>query len=166
MLTDNINKYYSKNKEEFDKLVGKANYKTKIYRDDDDNNTIDVLDNDKTLLRATYEVIGYYNTVTSIWVWGWANPFVEKDMTNKVREMKELEQMFITTDKLDDKTKQLYLYFIKNPSFYIASENLDNLLSMILYYTNGKWTIPRNYGPANSPNYLEFILIKNILQIK
>lgn len=160
---DNINSYYSKNKEMFNKILGSVNYKTKIYRDDENNNIIEILDNDKSLLKAIYEVAGYYNLSSSIWVWGWANPFIERDLTNKVNEIRDKEKVFITTDKLDDKTKQLYLYFIRNASFYITHNNLTDLLSMTLYYTNDKWILPRNI--QNTPNQLEFILIKNILQI-
>ena len=164
MLRDNINKYYSTNKENFNKLIGQiSNYSTKVYRDEEHNNIVDVISDNKPIIRATYEVIGYYNITTSIFVWAWANPFIEKDLIKKSSELRDLRNTFITTDKLDDETKQLYIYFVSNPSFYISGNNLSKLMPMILYYTEGNWILPRN---NNVPAQLEFILIKNILQIK
>lgn len=166
MLSNKISDYFAKNKEQFEKLTKNNNdFNTKIYRDNESNNVIDILHNDELLIRAKYEVVGYYNVVSSTWTWAWANPFIEKDLVTASQKLQKIRETIITTDKLPADDRELYLYFISNPVFYISADNITMLMQMILYFTDGTWIVPRKNN-NNIPTQLEFILIKNILQIK
>lgn len=166
MLTDKINDYFTQKKQEFSKFVGDIkDYQVKPYRTPDDNNILDIMKDNVQILRTDYEVIGYYNTVGSIWTWGWANPYVEKDLTKKVSEIRKLKDIILNCKNLNNDDKELYLYFITNNVFYILADNIDNFFKFVLYYTDGKWIVSRKHNTL-APNMLEFMLIKNVLQIK
>lgn len=170
MLRDKFNKYYADSKKEFEKLISTSKYNIKLYR----NNNVDLIDlfiGEKKILTADYEIIGYYNLINSMWRWGWSNPFVEKNLVTSETIIKNINDTIYKSSELTDKEREIYLYFLNNPSFYIEKDNLDELLKMTFFYTKGKWFITRknkNKRIENSsslPTELEFILIKNITQL-
>lgn len=120
------------------------------------------ISNNKFNLKTEYNIIGYYNPIDSIFIWGWANPFVEKDVTVNIKDsIKES----ISKKKIDKDYTELFLYFVNNATFYIKEENLDMLLKLVLYVDKGQWLV----GVKNedkSPLLIEFVLIKNIIQVK
>lgn len=167
MLVTKIDAYYKKSKAEFDKYGITDNYNIEVFKTPENNNIADVMRDEKQLLRIDYEVAGYYNLINSTWTWGHANPFIEKDITKSVDGLKKLKKVLLETNTktLDTAHKELYIYFITNPVFFISRENIDKLIKFVIYYTDSKWMLMRKNNTKN-PTHLEFILVKNILQIK
>ena len=164
MLIEEINKYYTKHKNEFEIFVPNPKYDIKLYRTND-KDLLDLQNETGKILTAEYEIIGYYNLINSFWTWAFANPFIEQKLTKSVSKIKTLHKEIATSNKMGDMDRELYLYFIDNPLFYIGKDNLDNLIKMVFFYTTGKWIITRKNN-NKIPTQLEFILIKNIIQLK
>lgn len=166
MLSERINNYYDKQKQQY-AMLSDATYTVNIYKHDD-KDIVDVYKQNKKIVRGYYDLIGYYNTNTNIFVWAYANPFVEKDMTKKVASLKDKKEMLMKVESITDELRELYLYFISNSSMYISKENLQQLLKFVLYYMNGHWIVERKNADStvNSGQQLEFLLINEISQIK
>jgi hypothetical protein len=49
---------------------------------------ISFYDKNKTLLhKSTYEVLGIFDPIGSIWIWAWATPYLDKNMTRISRKI-------------------------------------------------------------------------------
>jgi hypothetical protein len=158
-LENEINEYFLKQEEDSKQIKIKNNYNyTFIYINE--NYIVDIYSNDNThIMRATYEILGNYNIISSIWIWAWAISYIEKKLTIASKNI--LKYSKILEDKVNDKEIERYLYYTKNPTFYISFKNLDELIKLSFFITKGFKIIPRKIN-----NNIEFILIKQILQEK
>lgn len=173
-LFDIYLKYYVIQNEMFKKILKKndLNYinsmlhsenKNIIYNFSEIDNLyyMEILIDHKVILKAEYEIIGYYNQNDNIWVWSWANPFMDKILYKDIKEKNnnKLKDIIQSTQNITKEIETVN-YFINNPIFYISPENLPDLLNMTLYNTDGFIYININN------NINKYILLKNIVQFK
>lgn len=153
---------YIKNKQENKKLIESDNYKFKFAYTDEDDHIVDIYKNNKLLIRATYEVLGCYDVICSIWIWSWAISQIEKNLTENP-ENKAKELCNILLDSNINKDVEEYLYYLTNNIFFISYKKLDKLLKFGLYMTKNKYILAHKID-ENKPKLIEFILIKKITQ--
>ena len=80
----------------------------------------------KLILRATFQIIGMYNVVNSMWLWSWFNSQVEQNLVGDVKTI-------VTNWRPDDITKsnEQLLYFVSNPTFFISYKNIQKIISFV-----------------------------------
>jgi hypothetical protein len=169
MSTKSINDYFEKKTQDLTKIVHNMddlkNYKVSVFHHDKNSQNIISLKHDNKEIQANYEIVGYYNIISSVWIWANANPFIEKDLYPNLNKILDQKESLIKSKSLESKDRELYYYFVSHNSFFIAKENIDILLKFILYHTQGLWIVSRLGDPNNKHQY-EFVILKEILQIK
>jgi hypothetical protein len=113
-------------------------------------------ENSKKRLIVNYTIAGYYNMSTSIWMWSWTNPYLEKDMRDKIKDIIKNNKY-----ELKGENKELYNYMLNEDTLFITGENIDELIKLILYITGGIWYVSRK---NNKSNVLEICIIDKIVQ--
>ncbi|ARF09322.1 hypothetical protein Catovirus_2_271 [Catovirus CTV1] len=99
---------------------------------------------------AQYEILGIYDNRTNEWFWSDKLPFVDKSLTKKSMHIRKR----ISNLKDIAETFGLSSFVIKN---------IESLIHIMLYYSDENWII-KTVNKFNK-NIVEFILIKNILNI-
>lgn len=165
---------YVNNRRQDSKLSDSVDYHFNFMYTDEGEHMVDVYRDKKHVLRATYEILGCYNIVCSIWVWGYNISQVEKDLTESSRRVKQFANDLAESTVSDDgqtspsrpltKTMEEYIYYSRNPSFFVSYKNLDRVLRLGLYVTKGLDIVARKDG--DQPKIVEFILLKKIIQEK
>lgn len=151
-----------KNKLNNIKINDSDNYKFEFAYTNEDIHIVDIYKNDKLLIRATYEILGCYNVISSIWVWSWAISQIEKNLTeNTKNKAKELHDILLNNRITKDIEE--YLYYLTNDTFFISYKNLEKLLNFGLYMTKNKYILSHKIT-EKEPKIIEFILIKKITQ--
>lgn len=129
----------------------------------DSEHLVDIYKNNKLHLRSTYEILGCYNLISSIWIWSWNISQVERDLTIKANEIKkysrELPDLNLITRDIEE-----YYFYGTNPSFFISYNSLDRLLKFSEYITKSIAILPRKID-LNNPIIIEYILLKKIIQL-
>jgi hypothetical protein len=154
MLSKKINDNFLEKKNIIDKIISPEDLKKANINILDDK-LLEVKNSSNKKLIANYSIIGYYNLHSSLFIWAWANPFLEINLSNSIK-------LKIQNIKLSGDKKELYNYMINNDSLMITGENIDELFKLVLYITKGKWIISKKQGDKS--NIIEFILINNIVQ--
>jgi hypothetical protein len=171
MFSNKVEKNFNDKKKDMENIVNldslkKYNINYIKYDDKSDINNIVELsdpnnsDNSKKIL-ATYKIAGYYNLVSSIWIWAWINPFLEKNMSEKIKDY--IQNKNLSKEIKSDKKKELYNYFITEDTLFITGENIDEIIKFILFVSNGSWIISKKQENSNN---LEIIILDKIIQNK
>lgn len=73
--------YYDSNNEKYSKLYDKFKYYSIITSENDtDHNIIIFYDkNNEIIFKSRYEILGMYNASSSLWIWGWSMPSLQKN---------------------------------------------------------------------------------------
>lgn len=100
----------------------------------------------KSIIKSHYQIIGYYNIISSIWTWGYAIYYIEKNLTQLSKTI---------TPQTEEEQ-----FFCDNPVFFIPYNKLDILINFILTVLKGERLYPRKVNQ----NIIEFILLTNIIQ--
>lgn len=162
-LQSDIDKYINKQKKEDIKLTDDDdNYDLKFLYTDENEYIVDIYKNKKILIRATYEILGCYNIISSTWTWSYAISQMERDLSNNVEDQINKFKDLLLTGKITKETEE-YLYYLSNPSFFISYKSLNKLLNFGLYITKSKHVVAHKINKSQ-PKIIEFILIKKILQ--
>jgi len=163
MLESKINTYFNEHKNEIlSYSLDSPNIEFE-FSNHDEKHIVDIYINDKLVLKASYEIIGVYNIISSIWIWGWSLPYIEKDLVKSSNKIKKLLPILLNYECEKDKdydTIEKYIYYCKNPSFFISYKNLDDIIKFSLFFTKKLWIIPHNLENKK----IEYILLKKILQ--
>ena len=178
-----VNNYYDKKKEHNLKKINiSKSFNTKMYVNSEGDHILELYDDSKMILKAKYDLLGFYNLSNSVWYWGWNIDLVDKKLINASKHMKTFPQyikdnynQFTFVDAED------YYFRTDNGNFYTSLENVDKLIKLALYYMKGEWyitlctsrdgkTITCDPNSINHPNdnpimRFEYYLIKHILQI-
>ncbi len=168
---DKINSYYiSINDDIQNKVKGlnnKNNYEY-VFTKNDDTQLIEVYLDDKFVLKAEYAILGLYNIQLSMWYWSWNIAFINKKLielpTKKIKNF--IDIINDNYDKFDKVDVETLHYLISNDNFYISNNNIDKIIKLSLYLTNGIWYFPikQNNNDNDDSNQLQYILITKILQ--
>jgi len=153
---------YIKYQQENKKISDNDNYKLNFAYTDENEHIVDVYKNDKLLLRASYEILGCYNIICSMWIWGWSLSYVEKNLVKNTKTAAKNLYKILSNGDITKDTEE-YLYYLSNPSFFISHKNLNKLLNFGVYMTESKFVLPHKID-ENKPKIIEFILIKKITQ--
>lgn len=169
MLSNKIEKYFNLKRKEIISIVDldKLNkYNVDVVKYDDklhNGNIIELSDknNHSNRFLSTYFIAGYYNIITSTWIWAWANPYLEKNLADKLKN-KIKDNSLIGQIRKDVNKKELYNYFSTEDTFFISNKNIDELMKFILFVSNGLWFVSRKIND----NSLEILIIDKIIQNK
>lgn len=179
-MLNNINKYYKKIEKDINQ---KFNYK-KIYdfqfsKDKDDNAIIIISENDKTILKAYYRVLGLYNLYNNMWHWSYSIDLIDRKLTKDVDKIKDISDYVKNNYKEFDSKVADELYFrTSRDYFYTSPKNIINLVKLGLYVTKSLWYIPLCYGKdattcvhdniKKSDKYkrVEYIILDKIIQLR
>lgn len=156
MLINIIEKYYEAKKNIFLKYFVQNQYSLKFFYN---NNRHIIYINSKNInIKAEYEILGIYDTNNKYWTWSNSLPFIEKNLVKTSKHVRNYKNKIF--DFLVKNNKNIY-HYLNDSSFQL--DNIDLLTKVMLYYSNGNWIIV--YNNVSNNNILEFILIKNILNI-
>lgn len=151
------------------------NYKFKFHKDRSGNHIVELFDGDKSVLKGEFQLIGMYNLINSIWYWGWSIDFVDKQLTQTVKKVKqfphEIKENF---DKFDPVEADELHFLTSNGSFYTNSKRVDFLGKLAQYLMDGEMVISLcnerdgttcsiDKGKKESLSRIEYILITKIL---
>jgi hypothetical protein len=88
LIVDALEKYDNNIEKYRDKLKDAHHYKLVENDSEIDYNSIIFYDiNEKILLEANYEVAGVYYNKESIWLWSWADPYYNKKLSTKSKNL-------------------------------------------------------------------------------
>lgn len=160
MLFELFDNYYNLKNEKF-KIFFDSELSSAIFSRLNEKYVVD-LHTKKYRILAEYEILGTYNTNISSWIWSYSNPLVEKNLTLVAQKIKDLRDQ-VSNFKGNSKDIEQIYYYLNNPIFYISIENINLLSKFLLYYSECNWIVHMNNN--NNPFIIEFILIKNILNI-
>lgn len=161
----NIDSFYNNAKSSIEKKINvDANFDFEF-----DNNIVKLYLGNKLKFKGEYNILGIYNIESSVWYWSWGISFINKALTNQVVKIKEfskeLEDNYGQFDALE--AEQLY-YLISNNNFYISNINIDKIIKLGMFLTNGIWIFPykknKNDSDGKQFDTIEYILITKILQ--
>lgn len=155
LITD-ITNYYNKQKKNMSypenidiKFVEKKN-----------NKIVEIYDSNKKLLtKSKYSIIGLFNTTTSNWYWGWFLDFVDRDLVDNTKKIKEWGKKILESKKIKSKHNQALYFYTKNGSFMTNSMNVSFLAKLALYVLKGKYYFPIMHSEEGSNAIQEYIVI-------
>ena len=116
------------------------------------------IENKKYNIKAEYQILGLLDMNTNIWTWGYDLRFIERDLIKSSKKIRKNVRILEIKNMNEEN-----LYYLNNSSFSINIEKMDFFIKLLLYYSDGNWII--NIVRNNNSNLIEFILIKNILNI-
>jgi hypothetical protein len=114
---------------------------------------------------AKYELLGTFDLTTSTWYWSHLfNPH-NPQTTLISKNINENMKIFIENKKikLTQYDLELVTFFCRN-SIYIERENLEILIKLCLFLSDVQWIMPYR-KIDNTPSKIDFIIIKQIIQI-
>lgn len=164
-----IESYYNIQYNNIKRLISKdKNYHFEFLYTDNNKHIVDIYDikknKKKLVLKAEYEILGCYNAICSIWTWGWAMSMVEKNLTESSRKIRNFSDKLEGSKRITSNIEK-YIYYCKNPTFYLSNKNLNEIYKLGIYATKSIWMIPRKIENMKS-GIIEIILLKKILQEK
>lgn len=177
-FSNKVDKYFNiKKKDIIDIIDPNYNYDYKFSTDKDNNAIVEVLKNNKLVIKAEYELLGLYNLFNSVWYWGFGLDLVNRDLVKGSKSIKEFSKIIKKNYEDFDKKEAEILYFrTNNNNFYTSKKNIDNIVKLGLYITKSKWFLPVCYNNDNIPiscekissngsiKRLEYLIIKKIIQ--
>ena len=86
----NMNSHYDNLKKKISKKINIDEKLDFIFNEDSNLYTVDIMINNKLIMKAEYSIIGMYNLPLSIWYWGWAIDFVNHKLTQNLKPVKKL----------------------------------------------------------------------------
>lgn len=97
---------------------------------------IEFISDEQIILSAQYQILGYYDYINNIWIWGWLTHL----NSNLISLSKELLNYGLKLDPSDINAEQLYLKTLLLNSRYIINSNvgLDINLSIFSYILKEK----------------------------
>lgn len=162
LLMNYIDSYFEKKKHEMAKIFDINGDLTFTF---DDKNNVNIFNaNGKLLLRATYDIIGIYNTQNNVWYWGWILDFVDKDRTKKTKAIRKFSHHIedIKFSKYADQS--IIHYYTSNSHFITDIKYVIIFVKIMMYVVKTKWYF-RIQHDDTKPIY-EYITINKIIEIK
>jgi len=140
--------YYDKNNLKYYKYINSSN----IIFNDKNNIEFYLDDNDK--LNGTYEILGYYDVLNSIWIWGWLLQVKYDD----IELSRELLMYGLKLDPTIINAEQLYLKNLLLNSRFTINDNvqLDINLAIFSYLLKKKFLFiyPKKIYSSDNKNYI------------
>jgi hypothetical protein len=163
----NMNSHYDNLKKKISKKINIDEKLDFIFNEDSNLYTVDIMINNKLIMKAEYSIIGMYNLPLSIWYWGWAIDFVNHKLTQNLKPVKKYKKkipnMFTQFEKSSIEEAH---YILSNNNFYISNQNIDKIMMIVLYLTESLWYFPIYRKGSNNHEFdkIDYILITKILQ--
>lgn len=161
-LLQKVDRYYVKQQESI-KLSDNEHYNYKFMCTNEGEHIVEIYKESKLFAKATYDILGCYNIVCSIWIWGWAVSQIERNLTDGPEDKIKTYYKNLLSGKITKEIEE-YLYFISNSTFFISYKTIDKLLKFCLYVTKGEFILPHKLND-DKPTVIEFMLIKKITQL-
>jgi hypothetical protein len=180
-----INHYYEHKEKKISKILDlNDNFQCLTYTDNNGNHILELIKNDKLILKAEYQLIGFYNIINSLWYWGWGIDMVDRSLVKDVEKIKTFPNYIKNNMNIFDHKEVEKLHFrTENSSFFMDIKKVIELIKLAIYYLNVEWYATVCYGrdgtkstckilsetenKKSKDNILrfEYLLIKKILTI-
>ena len=135
-----------------DKL--KIDYTIMINNNKFTDNTIDVIRNEKKIMRINYQILGIFDSQTKLFTWGCDFEIVNRNLTSlsklikkKSKTMKNIISNMKYSDV--DYLEEIY-YYLSNNIFYIDDKYLKKLINISLFITKKKGIVVGNGNLFNN----------------
>lgn len=166
IIMDTINDYRKKNEKEFKNILDSEKKITYSFNKDIIKVTLDGTE----ILKGTFDILGFYNTVLNVWYWGWCtdlkNIHLLSSHSKTQKYNKEIKKKMLDSKYDSDELKHLYFYTSRACIYLPDIDNLQNLLSLAMYIQQGKLILPippDHITAKNKKEIVEYITITNIL---
>jgi hypothetical protein len=173
-LVTNSLKYYDTNNDKYNKLYSKFKYYMIIKAESDTEHHTFVFydENRKEILRTRYEIIGTFQTTSNVWVWAWALPSLNKNLTNVSRKILNYgfdilpgENSFLRSELITSRFKihgKLQLDIHVSIASYISKKNIIYHFSTGDHIGSDIYSINIHPG-ENELSYYIYLLDEDIL---
>ncbi len=137
-----IEKYYQEKKDKYSAKINLSKkYDANTYSKDG-THILELLYDGDIILKAEYELLGFYNITNSMWYWGWGTEMVDRSLVKSSEKMKDFPDYILKHLKDFDNKEAEDLHFKTDfPSFFVNVDNIEMLLKLGLYYLNLDWYI-------------------------
>jgi len=167
-ISDSL-EYYDKNMEKYTEFLKKVKYIQFVESQYDNGKTynIEFFDDKGIIHQSRYEVLGIYDIKSSIWIWGWAVPYLDKKLTYISRKILnygtelDVDNEFLKTELITSRFKisnDIQIDIHSAISMYLSKQNFIANMSLekMSEETNKYVFIP--HGTATGKLYYLFIL--------
>jgi len=162
-FNEQITKFYSNAKSNIINKIDISKDYEFVFLEENNMNIVEFYLNKKLKLRAEYNILGLYNMPLSIWYWSWNIAFINKNLI--VNSLKDFVNVLDKNySKFDPKEAEELYYLFSNDNFYISAKNIDKLIKVSLFLTQGLWIFPILHKNSNKMDKVEYLLIKKIIQ--
>ena len=163
-----IKNYYDSKKTSIEKILSaKQEYTHKIRKNKNKKYVIEILDKDKIVLIGECALLGQYNTMSSMWHWGYAVDS-DKGMLNESfkKNMEKFHNEIMDdfdNEKTANETEIEDLHYRTNNGYYYTSkDNVPNIVKIGLFVMNAEWVLPIVEEHKNN-KMMRYIAITRIL---
>jgi hypothetical protein len=150
-------------KKKYNQLKKKINIKTNYiisFETINKEKKIVLKESKKVKLVGDFNFYGIYNKESQLW--SWANIIPEVDI-NQIKFIEELRLKSYLFEKNSDSSEiNLFFYqFLINDSMQVPNKYISLIIDLLLYLTDDLYI----FNPTNSINNIQFIGLKNILEL-
>jgi hypothetical protein len=150
-------------KKKYNQLKKKINIKTNYiisFETINKEKKIVLKESKKVKLVGDFNFYGIYNKESQLW--SWANIIPEVDI-NQIKVIEELRLKSYLFEKNSDSSEiNLFFYqFLINDSMQVPNKYISLIIDLLLYLTDDLYI----FNPTNSINNIQFIGLKNILEL-
>lgn len=142
LYSDIIEKKYKEQTGEIKKVIkSDTKYEMTIYSSQNDENTMEFKSETSKVL-VVYEILGVYDTATSIFSWGWKHELIDRKKTQMVKKIKgqkkTIKSDIINGTYSDSNYLEQIYYYISNPIFLLNSSQIENFTKICTVLTQSK----------------------------
>jgi hypothetical protein len=126
-----VQKYYEKKSDNFSKKVDLTKfYDSETYVDKNNKHILELKNGNKTIMKAEYELLGFYNIINSSWYWGYASELVDRSIIKDSKKIRDFPKYVKDNYEDFDKREAEDLYFkTSSPSFFMNVKSIEKYKS-------------------------------------
>jgi hypothetical protein len=157
---DKVESYYQSKKNFTKKLDQDLKYDYKFNTDKEGNHILNIISEDKIVMKLEYDIIGIYNNDIKMWYFGYAVDHSNKLLIKKSKIIKDvMNKISDNLDLIDQKEIEELQFYSDNPAVFTSSDNLSKIVKLMMYLMKSMWFL----SVSHSDNYIEFISVRKIL---
>jgi hypothetical protein len=128
-----------------------------------DEKIIEVYNDEKKIMSAKYELLGVYDDVTNLFLWGNSIAPSDKNESIRVKDIREyskkIKTLILNKKFTDIGFLEKMLYYLSSPIIYVLKENISQLIMLCVFISKKNILMRRD----TNTNFITFYLIVDIL---
>lgn len=149
---------------EINAILKPVEYDISLYTDHNGEDML-VLAHDSQKITLKYEVLGVYDSATSIFSWGWDFYTINREkiqLAKKVKSFtKEVKNYIIENSYSDVEYLEKIYYYLSHSIFFINTKKFDDIIKIATFITNSKGVL--FYAGDKDERRVNFYIIIDIL---